>query len=113
MLSDLTPEELAAHLAAGEAFELIDVREPKEFALVRLRGSRLIPMRELPGRMVEIDWTLPVVMICHSGNRSRAMALVADAPERMVSNLRGGIMACYRNGQKDMLEIDGDVTGYC
>ena len=90
----ITPAELKAKLAAGERLELLDVREPWEYELARIEGSRLIPLSELPERAGELDPGAQTVVICHHGNRS---AYVAQALQRAgfqnVLNLEGGLDA--------------------
>jgi rhodanese-related sulfurtransferase len=74
--------------------QLLDVREPEELALVSLPRAAHIPMMELPARLNELDPTRPVVVMCHSGQRSRHVAafLLANGFEQ-VYNLSGGIDA--------------------
>jgi rhodanese-related sulfurtransferase len=90
----ITPGELKARLDAGERPELLDVREPWEFDLARIEGSRLIPMGELPERVAELDPAAETVVICHHGNRSayvaRALGQVGFAK---ALNLEGGLDA--------------------
>ena len=90
----ITPRELKGRLEAGDELELLDVREPWEFETVRLEGSRLIPMNDLPERVSELDPALETVVICHHGTRS---AHVTRALERSgfsdVLNLEGGLDA--------------------
>lgn len=91
---NITPRRLKERLEAGEDLELLDVREPWEFSLARIEGSRLIPMNELPERISELNPKLETVVICHHGLRS---ANVTQALERSgfpkVSNLEGGLDA--------------------
>jgi rhodanese-related sulfurtransferase len=71
-LKNLLPAELAAWLsdpARGKPL-LLDVREPWEFQTCRIPDSMLVPMRELPARLAEIDPASDVVVICHHGARS-------------------------------------------
>jgi len=51
-------------------------------------------MREIPGRLPELDRDRPIVVMCHSGVRSRHVAafLLANGFEQ-VFNLDGGIDA--------------------
>lgn len=78
----------------GDAVQLLDVREPAELAIVSIPGSVAIPMREIPGRLPELDRDRPIVVMCHSGVRSRHVAafLLANGFEQ-VFNLDGGIDA--------------------
>lgn len=88
----ITPGELKERLDAGAVPVLLDVREPWEFDLARLEGSRLIPMAALPERVSELDPAAETVVICHHGARS---AHVTRALERAgfsnVFNLEGGL----------------------
>jgi rhodanese-related sulfurtransferase len=90
----ITPPELKERLDAGDRPELLDVREPWEFDLARIEGSKLIPMGELPERVSELDPAAETVVICHHGTRS---AYVARALEQAgfakVLNLEGGLDA--------------------
>jgi rhodanese-related sulfurtransferase len=58
--------------AAGEDFLLVDCREPDEYAMVRIDGAVLIPMREIPQRASELAAHCEgrIVVHCHHGGRS-------------------------------------------
>lgn len=104
-VEDLGAEDLRGLLRERpEEVEIIDVREPKEFDIVRIRGSKLIPMKELPGRLREIDWGKQVVFVCRSGKRSQLIAQMASAAGAEVKNLRYGIFECFRTGTGEFLE---------
>jgi glyoxylase-like metal-dependent hydrolase (beta-lactamase superfamily II)/rhodanese-related sulfurtransferase len=80
---------------AGEAPQIVDVREQGEFVgpLGHIRGARLIPMADLASRMGELDKTRPVVTVCRSGTRSaQAAQLLAKAGFTQVANLAGGML---------------------
>ena len=66
----ITPSELRERLDAADRPELLDVREPWEFELARIEGSKLSPMGHLSGRISELDTTRETVVICHHSNRS-------------------------------------------
>ena len=42
---EITPVELKAKMDRGDDFVLVDVREPEEFAICRIPGSKLVPLR--------------------------------------------------------------------
>jgi rhodanese-related sulfurtransferase len=90
----ITSRELKTKLDAGDRPELLDVREPWEFELARIEGSRLMPLSDLPDRFTELDPAAETVVICHHGARS---AYVTQALERAgfakVLNLEGGLDA--------------------
>jgi rhodanese-related sulfurtransferase len=91
---DITASRLKARLEAGDRPVLLDVREPWEYELARIEGSRLIPMSELGERFTELDPAAETVVICHHGNRSSYVtrALQGAGFER-VWNLEGGLDA--------------------
>lgn len=62
--------EAAARRDAG-AF-VLDVRQPEEWAEVRIPGSTLIPLRDLSKRLNEVPREGEIVVVCRSGNRSQA-----------------------------------------
>jgi sulfur-carrier protein adenylyltransferase/sulfurtransferase len=95
---EIAPEELAAQLAdAPGAPILLDVRQPEEHAFVRLEGSRLIPLGELPARLGELAPDAAVVAYCHHGVRSRHAALLLRAHGfAQAQSLAGGIDAWTR-----------------
>lgn len=76
---------------------LLDVREPWEFARAHIEGSQLVPMREVPARIDEIDDEKEVVAICHHGGRSMQVAMfLTNQGFKRVHNLMGGIDAWSR-----------------
>ncbi len=85
-------------LAAGAAFQLIDVRTPEEFDTGHIAGAVNIPLQELPGRLGELSQEEPVVLYCRSGNRStQAARLMQQAGFTGLYNL-GGIVAWQAAG---------------
>jgi len=73
---------------------LLDVREPWEFDVARIEGSRLIPIGELPERFSELDPAAETVVICHHGSRSAYVArALGEAGFARVLNLQGGLDA--------------------
>ncbi|MGA9165264.1 MAG: rhodanese-like domain-containing protein [Thiobacillus sp.] len=88
------PVELAAHLQAGHAPQLLDVREPWEWNLCRIPGAILIPMRDLPVRLQELNKKAETVVICHHGVRSyQAARYLESLGFGDVINLSGGVAA--------------------
>lgn len=94
---EIEPTDLAARLANGERFRLIDVREPHELEISQIEGAELIPLGSLASRMHELDSAEEMVLFCKSGSRSaRAVELLAGAGFRKQKNLKGGINAWAR-----------------
>ena len=114
MPKDIFITELSDLIKSGQA-EIIDVREPDEYKLIRIKGAKLIPGSELAARQEEIDWQKPVVFYCRSGVRSRLAANFFAREGKEADNLSGGIKACYKDKGFEGLEIAGDkdaVQGY-
>ena len=106
---ELTPAEFCARWPAaerGESVVLLDVREHVEVEIAALAEALHIPMREIPARLVELDRARPIVVMCHTGNRSRRVAefLLGNGFSDVFS-LRGGIDAWST-------EIDPQVPRY-
>ena len=98
-MNQIRPTELAAWLkdAGREPPLLLDVREPWEFEKARIEGAALIPMREVPERVAELDGEREVVAICHHGGRSMQVAMFLEKQGfKRVHNLVGGIDAWSR-----------------
>jgi sulfur-carrier protein adenylyltransferase/sulfurtransferase len=90
----LTPLELRSLLATGTA--IIDVREPREFAVAHLPAAVNIPVGELQRRIGTLP-AQPVVFVCRSGTRSLAAAALATrAGIANVGHLEGGLLAWAR-----------------
>jgi len=90
----ISAQELKRKLDAHEAFELIDVREPFEYEIARIDGAKLIPLAEIGERTEELQREQPIVVHCHSGERSaQAVRLLQQRGFSNVYNLEGGIDA--------------------
>lgn len=87
------PVDEAQRLLTGGAL-LLDVREPYEVQICRIAGSEHIPMRQVPERTADLPRDRHVLVLCHTGQRSR---VVTDFLRRQgfnaVSNVAGGISA--------------------
>jgi sulfur-carrier protein adenylyltransferase/sulfurtransferase len=94
---ELSPTEFVErwpNYAGGGDVVLLDVREHVELELAAVAGAVHIPMREVPARLAELDATKPLVVMCHSGGRSRRVAeYLAANGFSSVLNLKGGIDA--------------------
>lgn len=91
----ITASELKTRLDAGDDIQLIDVRQPDEYAFAKIDGAKLIPLGEIIRRMDEIDDSKETVVHCKMGGRS---AKAIDMLEKMgysgsLKNLAGGITA--------------------
>ncbi len=103
-MRELTTDECKTYLEqATEKPLLLDVREPWEYQIVHLEGSRLVPMRQIPQAEDTLDPDQEIIVICHHGIRSRQVALYLENKGfSNVVNLRGGVDAWARNTDMSM-----------
>jgi rhodanese-related sulfurtransferase len=88
ILKTLTEEEFKAGYRKAQ---LIDVREPNEFAGGHILGARNIPLTQLKTRLKEIRPDKPVYLYCQSGSRSgRAAQLLYKKGYKDLNHLQGG-----------------------
>jgi molybdopterin/thiamine biosynthesis adenylyltransferase/rhodanese-related sulfurtransferase/molybdopterin converting factor small subunit len=86
--------ELKAKMDRGDEFVLVDVREPHEYQICRIPGSKLIPLGEIPKRVNELNSADDIVVHCKMGGRSaKAVEFLKQAGFRKVKNMKGGILA--------------------
>lgn len=100
--ANMEPDEVKKFMADHDPqeYQLLDVRQPKEYRKGHLPGAILIPVKELSERLDELNPALPILVYCRSGVRSKAAAqllLGNDYPQ--VFNMSGGIIA-YAGDQK-------------
>jgi molybdopterin/thiamine biosynthesis adenylyltransferase/rhodanese-related sulfurtransferase len=83
---------LKSALDSGEEVVLLDVREPFEYEICHLEGSKLVPLGQLADRVGELDKSAETVVYCHVGMRSaRAVQFLRAQGFQNVRNLKGGI----------------------
>ncbi|MDQ6651347.1 MAG: molybdopterin-synthase adenylyltransferase MoeB [Acidobacteriota bacterium] len=94
-LEEITAQELSNRIDRGEDIQVIDVREPFEYEIARIRGTTLIPLGHVVARMNEIDPSRETVVHCKAGVRSaKAIQSLKQAGFRgRLINLKGGITA--------------------
>lgn len=90
-------EQLATALEDGAT--LVDVREANEYVGGHVPGAVLIPMGQLPSRVVELDTGAPVYVICASGNRSAAMTDFLSRVGFTAYSVAGGTSGWARSGR--------------
>lgn len=100
-------QELQSRLNQGEDLQLVDVREPEEWAIGRLPSAVLIPLGEFAQRgPEELEPNRLVVLYCHHGMRSaQAQGYLLSQGFAQVLNLTGGI-------DRWSLEVDSTVPRY-
>lgn len=95
---ELSPEEVQAMKERGEAFRLLDVREPWEFEGARIEGADLMPMGDVPSRAhQELDPDDHIIVYCHHGVRSlNVTAWLRQQGFDKAQSMSGGIDAWSR-----------------
>jgi hydroxyacylglutathione hydrolase len=93
-LPQITVHELQRRLSAGDV-DLLDVRQPGEWADGHVEGATFITGAELPQRLADVPRTgRTVAVACGSGYRSSVSASVLDAHTDLdVVNVLGGMSA--------------------
>ena len=92
MPDDITPQDLKTRLDARQPVVLLDVREGWETKLCRLEHSTHIPIEEIELRVDELNRDDAIVVYCHAGVRSAAVAeYLRSLGFRDVRNLAGGL----------------------
>ncbi|KEF42597.1 MAG: hypothetical protein ER33_04860 [Cyanobium sp. CACIAM 14] len=93
LIREVDAAELQSLLTSGA--ELIDVREPQEYAAGHIPGARQVNGSALALQAAGIlpDRDRPVVVVCRSGNRSAIAALeLQTLGYAQVVSLRGGLL---------------------
>ncbi|GAA4460398.1 hypothetical protein GCM10023093_02960 [Nemorincola caseinilytica] len=100
-MKQITAAELKQRIDAGEKLNIIDVREPAEYAEYNM-GGKLIPLGQIMGMQLEELEDLrneEVILHCKGGTRSTQAGLMLEqAGFTNVVNLTGGIMAWKQLG---------------
>ena len=91
---EITPVELKELIDGGNPPVIIDVREPYEYAIGNIPGSKLVPLGIIPEKLSEFDSANEIVLHCKSGKRSsEALQILKQAGFKKLKNLKGGILA--------------------
>ncbi|MFN8528884.1 MAG: rhodanese-like domain-containing protein [Anaerolineae bacterium] len=95
----ITPAEYQSQYGeTGTTHLLIDVRTADEFATGHIHGAVNIPLQSIQDHMSEIPHDVPVIVYCHSGNRSgQAGRALVEAGYTNIQDL-GGINAWTEQG---------------
>lgn len=95
-MTQITALELKQRLDAGATLNIIDVREPSEYAEFNI-GGKLLPLGKILGFQLEEIEDLQneeIIVHCKAGSRSMQACMVLEqAGYTNVVNLTGGVMA--------------------
>jgi len=91
---EVSPRALKAELDEGRDLVVLDVREPFEYEIAHIGNAKLIPLGQLPAHVNELDTARPIVVYCHTGQRSaQAVRFLNSMGFKKAKNLKGGIKA--------------------
>lgn len=91
---EITVVELKARIDRGEKLTIVDVREPYEYAIARIPGTKLIPLGQVSERASELNPEEEIILHCRSGKRSAdALNILKAKGFRRLKNVIGGTLA--------------------
>jgi molybdopterin/thiamine biosynthesis adenylyltransferase/rhodanese-related sulfurtransferase/molybdopterin converting factor small subunit len=100
---EITARELLEWQTQGEKFQLIDVREPDEYARVNI-GGELIPLGQMAGQAGRVARDRKVVIHCKTGGRGAKA--IRELEEKFgfdnLYNLKGGIFGYIDEVQPEL-----------
>jgi rhodanese-related sulfurtransferase len=95
-MKQISAEELKSRIDNGEKLNIIDVREPAEYAEYNI-GGKLIPLGKIMGMQFDEIEDLKneeLILHCKGGTRSaQACLFLEQAGFTNVANLTGGVIA--------------------
>jgi rhodanese-related sulfurtransferase len=95
-MKNITVNELKARLDAGEKINLIDVREPDEYAEYNI-GAKLVPLGKIQSMQIDEIEDLKdeeVIVHCRSGKRSLTACMFLETMGfSNTVNVEGGVLA--------------------
>jgi adenylyltransferase/sulfurtransferase len=102
-MREMTPKDLKARLDGGRPPILLDVRQDWETRLCRLENAVHIPIEEIELRADELSRESEIVVYCHQGVRSAAVAeYLRSLGFADVKNLAGGLDSWARSVDPSM-----------
>jgi rhodanese-related sulfurtransferase len=90
-----------------DEMQLVDVREPYEWAAGHIETALHIPMGELSLRQQELAQDRTILAVCRSGNRSGQVVAALRQAGYAAENLDGGMQAWAREGFPFVADGDG------
>jgi rhodanese-related sulfurtransferase len=106
-MKDISPEELEhklEHTHKENEEALVDVRSPREFQSVHIRGAMNIPLDEIEEAANKLKSYGTVYVTCGTGVRSQQACQELQARGVNVVNVKGGLTAWQHEG----LRVDGN-----
>jgi len=93
-LREIDVHQLKSRLDDPKPFVLLDVREPAEVEVGKIKQSIVIPLGELADRVGELDPAAETIIHCKAGGRSaKALAFLNESGFTDACHVQGGITA--------------------
>jgi rhodanese-related sulfurtransferase len=107
---EIEPHELNNWLNSGRQLQFVDARTAIEYSQGTINAACHAPLTEMPGSMsrLDLDPTLPVVVLCLTGHRSLPGTRWLLANRYEAYSLKGGLRAWKRLGYE--LQIPNGKT---
>ncbi|WP_242132467.1 molybdopterin-synthase adenylyltransferase MoeB [Aestuariivivens marinum] len=103
--NEIMPKSLFDLINKKNVF-LLDVREPYEYEIAKIKGSVLIPQEQVSNKLDVLPKDKTIVVMCHHGGRSKKVVeYLIDNGFNKVYNLKGGI-------DKYSMEVDRSLDRY-
>jgi len=100
---EITVDEFNNLIKSKKDILILDVRGPNEYQICHIKGSKLIPLGDLPSRVNELDTADEIIVHCHHGVRSlRATTFLRNMGFKKVKSLKGGIDVWAQEYDQDM-----------
>lgn len=94
MVRSVAPSDAQELIAKGD-IDVVDVREPHEWATGHVPGARLIPLGQLRADFAGADIGKRVLFVCEKGGRSQQAAQLAE-----------------QNGAAEVYSLEGGTSGW-
>jgi rhodanese-related sulfurtransferase len=98
MIHSVSPQQARELMVAGD-LDIVDVREPAEWARGHLPGARLVPLDRLRANTAGLLARDGIIFVCAAGVRSQTAARLAEGLGlKTLYNLTGGTRAWSNAG---------------
>ncbi len=113
MIKEISVDEAIKMLKGDENVILLDVRTQQEYYTEHVKGSRWIPLDQIPYRLKELDKKKAVfACFCRAGNRSfKACEFLKDSGFEELFNVKGGIEAWKKAGYETVKNSMEEYSG--
>ncbi len=103
IIPEIAPADLKKRIDAGDKLILLDVREPHEYDICHIPGSKLFPVNKLPSRLHELDTADEIIIYCKGELRTeQAFKTLLGAGFKKLHGLEGGIEGWAEDVDPDM-----------